>query len=156
MVPIIIGASFCWKRSWFRQSFQEVYCWCHSSGCWDICRSNARLKLLLNYIMLCDIILISFAQVHHDWFILFICIMISFIRTTTGHAAYVLESPFNSINVPSFQTNILLKGFRVQFNCPDSGAATATVRWTYLDVYVFIHKKPFIFISWMSTFLDKM
>lgn len=139
MVSIIIGASFCWKRSWFRQSFQEVYCWCHSSGCWDICRSNARLKLLLNYIMLSDIILI----------------MISFIRPT-GHAAYVLESPFNSINVPSFQTNILLNGFRVQFNCPDSGAATATVRWTYLDVYLFIHKNPFIFISWMSTFLDKI
>jgi len=56
--------------------------------------------------------------------------MISIIHTT-GHASpYVLESPFNSILVPTFLTKITLPGFRVDFNCPDSldATATATVR----------------------------
>ena len=53
--------------------------------------------------------------------------MISFIQTT-GYA-YVLDGPFNSIVVPTFETKILLPGFRVAFDCPDNGApATATVR----------------------------
>ena len=57
----------------------------------------------------------------------FIMFMISFIHTT-GHA-YVLEGPFNSIVVPTFETKITLPGFRVAFDCPDNGApATATVR----------------------------
>jgi len=47
-----------------------------------------------------------------------------------GHASYVLESPFNSILVPTFLTKITLPGFRVDFHCPDSldATATATVR----------------------------
>jgi hypothetical protein len=59
--------------------------------------------------------------------------MISLIRTT-GHAdidsLYVVRSRFNSIVVPTFQTKIILPGFRVDFNCPNDGSkkATATVR----------------------------
>jgi hypothetical protein len=53
--------------------------------------------------------------------------MISLIHTTDH--AYVVESPFNSILVPPFQSKITLPGFRVDFDCPDDGSkATATVR----------------------------
>ena len=53
--------------------------------------------------------------------------MISFIHTT-GHA-YVLDGPFESIVVPSFQSKITLSPFALKFNCPDDGSmATATAR----------------------------
>jgi len=48
--------------------------------------------------------------------------------------AYVLDGPFNSIVVPSFQSKITLSPFAVKFDCPDDGStATATVRQNALS-----------------------